>query len=79
MTNQSGTYILPPLTLNLQTPANLYTAASEARVRTGFLVLHATAKLPITDGQHRRKAIAEAIENCTSEQPRCLKATASAS
>lgn len=67
LTNQAGTYILPPLTLNIQQEANLYTASSSARVRSGFLVLHATAKLAITDGQHRRTAIIEAIENSPPE------------
>jgi DGQHR domain-containing protein len=67
MSNQTGTYILPPLTLNIQQEANLYTASSPARVRTGFLVLHATAKLAITDGQHRRTAIVAAIENSPPE------------
>jgi DGQHR domain-containing protein len=74
MSNQSGTYILPPLTLNIQQDANLYTASSPARVRTGFLVLHATSKLAITDGQHRRTAIIEAIENSPPEQRQELEA-----
>jgi DNA sulfur modification protein DndB len=74
MGNQAGTYILPPLTLNIQQEVNLYTASSPARVRTGFLVLHATSKLAITDGQHRRTAIVEAIENSPSEQRQELEA-----
>jgi len=74
MSNGAGKYIIPPLTLNIQQEANLYTAASTARLRTGFLVLHATTKLAITDGQHRRTAIMEAIENSASEDRQELEA-----
>jgi DNA sulfur modification protein DndB len=60
--NKERRYILPPLTLNIQDDTNLYTAkASGAKVKSGFLVINPTSKLAITDGQHRRSAIIEVL------------------
>lgn len=55
-------YIIPPLTLNIQQPVNLYTFNYASEFLPGFLVIPATAKLAITDGQHRRSAIITALE-----------------
>lgn len=56
--NLDSTYVLPPLTLNIQQPIDVYTLNSTSHVRTGYFVLHSTATLSITDGQHRQVAIA---------------------
>ncbi len=61
-------YILPPLTLNIQQPVTVYTAGAGSRLRTGFLVLHATTKLAITDGQHRRSGIMRALESLSPQE-----------
>jgi DNA sulfur modification protein DndB len=63
--NRSKNYILPPLTLNIQDETNLYTAKTNAKLKTGFLVINPTSKLAMTDGQHRR----EAIEGIINEFP----------
>jgi DNA sulfur modification protein DndB len=60
--NANNTYILPPMTLNIQHPVRLYSVNYPgAQVRPGYLVIPATAKLAITDGQHRRTGINKAI------------------
>jgi DGQHR domain-containing protein len=61
--NRKKGYILPPLTLNIQEPARLYTGKTQSVLKTGFLVVPPTAKLAITDGQHRRKGIIKALDN----------------
>lgn len=59
--NRGGTYILPPMTLNIQQPVRLYSVNYPgAQVRPGYLVIPATAKLAITDGQHRRTGVIKA-------------------
>jgi DNA sulfur modification protein DndB len=60
--NYSKKYIVPPLTLNIQQAVNLYTFNYASEFLPGFLVIPATAKLAITDGQHRRSAIITALE-----------------
>lgn len=67
-------YILPPLTLNVQQEARLYTAESESSLKTGFLVIPATAKLAITDGQHRRSGIIKALSQLSFEDAQELEA-----
>ncbi len=67
--NVDGRYILPPLTLNIQQPVRLYSVDYPgAQVRPGYLVIPATAKLAITDGQHRRSGIIKAMERLSFEQ-----------
>ncbi|MGB7984036.1 MAG: DNA sulfur modification protein DndB [Terracidiphilus sp.] len=61
-TNFNKKYIIPPLTLNVQQAVNLYTVNYVSEFLAGFLVIPATAKLAITDGQHRRSAIITALE-----------------
>ncbi|MBI1903526.1 MAG: DNA sulfur modification protein DndB [Planctomycetia bacterium] len=70
--NRSKQYILPPLTLNLQEEAKLFTGDSASTVKTGVLVLHATTKLAITDGQHRRSAIQHALDDLSGEEAQQL-------
>jgi DNA sulfur modification protein DndB len=60
--NYAGRYILPPLTLNIQQRVNLYTVDFQSEVRPGYLVIPATAKLGITDGQHRRSGVIHALD-----------------
>lgn len=65
--NFSKKYIIPPLTLNIQQAVNLYTFDYESEFLPGYLVIPATAKLAITDGQHRRSAIIAALEEMDGE------------
>ena len=60
--NRNKKYILPPMTLNVQQSTNLYVVDYPSELKTGFLVVPATAFLSITDGQHRRLGIQEALE-----------------
>ncbi len=60
--NFRGKYIIPPLTLNIQQKVNLYTPDYPSEFLPGYLVIPATAKLAITDGQHRRSGIIAALE-----------------
>jgi len=67
--NVGGRYILPPLTLNVQQTIRLYVVNYPgAQVRPGYLVIPATAKLAITDGQHRRSGIIKAIDRLDPER-----------
>jgi len=74
MDNRDKNYILPPMTLNVQEDTNLYSFVTSALMRPGYLVIPATAKLAITDGQHRRKGINEALERLPSDQQKKLAA-----
>lgn len=60
--NHDKKYILPPLTLNVQQPVNLYILNVPSTIRPAYLVIPATAKLAITDGQHRRSGIIRALQ-----------------
>ena len=60
--NHDKKYILPPLTLNVQQPVNLYTLNVPSTIRPAYLVIPATAKLAITDGQPRRSGIIKALQ-----------------
>jgi DNA sulfur modification protein DndB len=62
MENYDKKYIMPPLTLNVQQAVQLYTVNYTSEFLAGYLVIPATAKLAITDGQHRRSAIITALE-----------------
>jgi DNA sulfur modification protein DndB len=60
--NYNKRYIMPPLTLNVQQTVQLYSVDYASEFLAGYLVIPATAKLAITDGQHRRSAIIMALE-----------------
>ncbi len=60
--NYSSNYIMPPLTLNIQQKVHLYTVDYPSDFRPGYLVIPATAKLAITDGQHRRSGIITVLD-----------------
>jgi DNA sulfur modification protein DndB len=67
--NKSGSYILPPMTLDIQQTVRLYSVDYPgAQVRPGYLVIPATAKLAITDGQHRRSGVIKAMERLSPEE-----------
>ena len=69
--NVATNYILPPMTLNVQTPPiSVYTPTSVADGGYGsvFIVIPETATLSVTDGGHRTTAIIEAWERMTQEQ-----------
>jgi DGQHR domain-containing protein len=55
--NIGGTYIVPPLTLNVRQPINVYMADFPSALMVVHLVLPLTARLEITDGGHRKAAI----------------------
>jgi DGQHR domain-containing protein len=63
--NYDKRYIMPPLTLNIQHKINLYQVAFQGALTPGYVVIPATAKLAITDGQHRRSGIIRALEELT--------------
>jgi DGQHR domain-containing protein len=65
--NHSKSYIIPPLTLNIQQRANLYTVDYQSDFLPGYLVIPATAKMSITDGQHRRNGVIQALEEMSEE------------
>jgi DGQHR domain-containing protein len=73
--NIDKSYILPPMTLNIgQQQVRLYSVDYPgAQVRPGYLVIPATAKLAITDGQHRRTGVNKAIEQMQKDGDERLK------
>jgi DGQHR domain-containing protein len=66
--NYSKKYIVPPLTLNIQQRVHVYFVDYPAQFLPGYLVIPATAKLAITDGQHRRSALIAALDEMDNEQ-----------
>lgn len=66
--NHNKKYIVPPMTLNIQQKVNLYTVDYPSEIRPGYLVIPPTAKLAITDGQHRKSGIELAFDGIPEEQ-----------
>lgn len=66
--NFDGKYILPPLTINVREAINLYVADYTSPVRVGYLVLPFTARLSITDGQHRYLALGHVLASLDEER-----------
>lgn len=66
--NYNKKYIVPPLTLNIQQKVHLYTVDYPAEFKPGYLVIPATAKLSITDGQHRRSALIAALDEMNTDE-----------
>lgn len=54
-------YILPGITLNVRESIRVYTTKHHAPVRLAIIIVPAHATYYVTDGQHRLKAIADAI------------------
>ncbi len=66
----SENYIIPPLTLNLDQPATVYTLEfRDAPSLMGYLVLPPNAHMTITDGQHRQHGIAEFLNELRQARP----------
>ncbi len=68
--NVGETYILPPMTLNVQQPITVY--RPQHRLGQSFgqvhLVIPETARLSVTDGGHRTNAIIHAYEKMSEEK-----------
>jgi DGQHR domain-containing protein len=63
--NLRGKYVFGALTLNARQELNLVVAGrgGQADLRQGFLSLPRSAKVSITDGQHRQQAVAALMES----------------
>ncbi len=66
--NVGGQYILPPMTLNVQQPISVYKPHYANDYGAVYVVIPETARLSVTDGGHRTKAILEAYEAMNEEQ-----------
>ncbi len=55
-------YILPPVTLNIDKPLKCFTSSTRAPVRNVVVIVPRGYQFYVTDGQHRIKAIENAIE-----------------
>lgn len=66
--NYNDKYTLGSLTLNIQQPLTLYTYADESAVKIAYLILPRTAKIAITDGQHRQSAIKRVLDQVSPEE-----------
>ncbi len=60
--NYNKSYIIPPLSLNIQHDVYLYIPDYPSEFVPGYLVIPGSARLAITDGQHRKTAIALAMD-----------------
>jgi len=58
---ETDRYILPGITLNVKEAIKVYSVKSDSPVRMAVIVLPAHATFYVTDGQHRLKAVAEAL------------------
>jgi DGQHR domain-containing protein len=66
--NVDGRYIIPPLTLNVRQPINVYVPDYPSTLLMVHVVLPASAYLEITDGGHRKKAIDEVSDELSDEK-----------
>jgi DNA sulfur modification protein DndB len=66
--NVGGTYILPPMTLNVQQKISVYEPDFESDLKPVYLVIPMTAKISVTDGGHRTMGIIQALEKLKDEQ-----------
>ncbi len=60
-TTDQEKYILPGITLNVREKIKVYTSKTASPVRAAIIVLPSHATFYVTDGQHRLKAVAEAL------------------
>lgn len=58
---ETDRYILPGITLNVKEVIKVYSIRSASPVKMAILVLPAHATFYVTDGQHRLKAVADAL------------------
>lgn len=73
--NVDGKFILPPLTLNLSEEVIVHSIEypdGEPPTKNGMLILPMSAKIDITDGQHRRSGIAQAYKKLPREKQKML-------
>lgn len=59
---QQDQYILPSITLNVRDELRCYTYATTAATRAAILIIPAGTQFHVTDGQHRLRAIEEALQ-----------------
>lgn len=62
MENYEKAYIIPPLSLNIQHRVHLYIPEYQSDFLPGYLVIPGSATLAVTDGQHRRTGIVQAMD-----------------
>ncbi len=60
--NYDKAYIIPPLSLNIQHRVHLYIPDYPSEFLPGYLVISGSAKLAVTDGQHRKTGITLAMD-----------------
>jgi DNA sulfur modification protein DndB len=60
--NYKKAYIIPPLSLNIQHRVHLYLPDYPSEFLPGYLVIPGSAKLAVTDGQHRKTGISSAMD-----------------
>lgn len=60
-TSDGEKYILPGITLNVRETIKVYTSKTVSPVRAAIIVLPGHATFYVTDGQHRLKAVADAL------------------
>ena len=60
--NYNKAYIIPPLSLNIQHKVHLYIPDYPSEFLPGYLVISGSAKLAVTDGQHRKTGITLAMD-----------------
>jgi DNA sulfur modification protein DndB len=68
LANRKSKYYLGTLSLNIQEPLTLYTSQAESKMQLAYLVLPKTARISITDGQHRQSAIKKALDRLPPDQ-----------
>lgn len=66
--NVGKKYILPPMTLNVRQPISVYLPDYPSDLLPVFVVVPMTAKLSVTDGGHRAKAIQKAADQMDDEK-----------
>jgi len=73
--NVEGKFILPPLTLNVSEEITVHSVShpdGEPPTKNGMLILPMSARIDITDGQHRRSGIAQAYHKLPREKQKLL-------
>lgn len=73
--NIEGKFILPPMTLNVSEEVQVHSVQypdSEPPTKNGVMLLPMSAKVDITDGQHRRSGIVQAYRMMRREEQREL-------
>jgi DNA sulfur modification protein DndB len=62
--NHGDPYIMPPATLNLRGErVTIFTLVGDSTIKPAILVLPAHARFEITDAQHRRAAVSDALDD----------------